>query len=406
MNLISLLRYQYSKYCFKELALMILTGFIMVTLLESVAPILYVFSMAELTKSALPATTLYFYPSTRISNMLLTSITATNDIESISSYIDQVHRDRGVAGIGKTAEWSVGGSDTDAQATHYVAYNEDMVRFASVPLQDGQWLDASVPAGFIPIIVGGAYRDQKKVDVGDTLQLSILWGDTHCMCEGYVVGILNSDDMYLRLSYGATNPGLESIAVQYQWADNTEKNQSAPIIILPASALKEYVDIQYTPGSLLFFEHQADYEAMGTGEKYGTYATHTDMLASQLKITLLIHNSDLAATIALTLFATIGLGGYSMLTVIQQKRTMSIYRVCGMSKRNGMLLQLASTFMLVLIPAAVSLSQVPNRLGNFAKLDGTFYAIYSLLLVLILLPSVVFIIANDHSRYIVQKEDM
>ncbi len=407
MKLLYLLKYQYSNFFLKELALMVLSGFIIITLLGSAAPLLYVLSMSEMTKNSIPEFTLYFYPSTRISDLMASPVNQTNNREGIADYLDQLNQINGVVGIGKTATWSVGGKNPEVQPTTYIAYNEDMVRYTSIPLYAGQWLNAPVPEGRIPIVVGGTFREKDAVNIGDNLPVQIQIDNSYYAYEGYVVGIMNHDDMYLRLSYGATKPDLESIAVQKRWADNSSSSSAGGIIIFPASALDESIQIQYNPGSLLFFDELSSYKDMGTGEKYGTYATHAEMVRSQMVTTIRRHNSDIAATIALSLLATISLGGYSMLNISTQRRMISVYRICGMKKSTGMLLQITSSSVLVLIPALISISQIPRYTVDFARLDGRFFMVYGILLLTVILPSVIYIIVyNSSQSAIIYKEEI
>ena len=157
---------------------------------------------------------------------------------------------------------------------------------------------------------------------------------------------------------------------------------------------------------MLFFDDQEDYEMLSEKEKYGTYATQQEMLEAQIKTTLRRNNNDIAATIALVLFAAIGLSGYSVLNVARQARMISIYRACGMSRIAGMFLQLTSAAILVIVPSSISLTQIPNYMENYAKVCEEFYVIYVLLLILVLIPSTIFILSDYCKSRIVQKEDM
>lgn len=280
MRFLSLLRYQYTKRGIKELFVMLLTGFIVITLMDVLTLILYTLTVAQMAKDSLPSKTVYFYPFNRISDLIIDAEGEEEPNDALIAYLTESIENSGAQGVGKMVVSSAYGEAFDE--TVYVGYNQDMIRCTTLPLLRGQWSDMDSMADEIPIIVGGAYRDQKNIDLGDTLQfdLNLENGETYT-CR--VVGILNHEDMFFDLSYGESVPTVSSIARLNRWLDNTHKDITNYIVIYPTKPFEATCDIEYSPGQLMFFEDNARLDSLNTGERYSTYATIDNMIKAQIK---------------------------------------------------------------------------------------------------------------------------
>ena len=402
MRFLSLLKYQYTKYGIKELFVMLLTGFIVITLMDAFSPLLYTLTVTQMAKESLPSKTAYFYPFDRITNILIESEGDEEKENALISCMAESTANSGALGVGQTSVCRSEYSEAAAEII-YVGYNQDMIQYTTLPLLSGQWSDMDKASDEIPIVVGGAYRDRQNVALGDALQLGFALenGETYT-CR--VVGILNRNDMYFNLSYGESDPTVYSIAELHQWANNTQSDSTDYIVIYPTKPFEEIYDIEYSPGQLMFFEDNAQLDLLNTGERYGTYTTLDDMIKTQIKRTVYLNKSSIVTTIALFMFCLMGLGGYSLLSIVRHGKMMAVYRICGMRRSYQILLQLVAVFLMVAIPAGLSLMWVPRRLGNYAILNGTFCAVYASVLIIILLPPFLLIMTGYHSSFEIRKE--
>ncbi|MEF9974769.1 MAG: hypothetical protein RR893_12680 [Clostridia bacterium] len=402
MRFLSLLRFQYSKYGVKELFMMLLTGFIVLALMDAMSPILYTLTVTNLASDSLPTNTVYFYPFDRMTRILAGLEGDARAKDEVAAYLEEATMHHKALGVGKTylIESAYGPADA---AIRYVGYNEDMVKFTTIPLLRGQWIDTNTALGEIPIVVGGAFRDQEGVDVGDVIPLDFAAeGDGVYPCR--VVGILNRNDMYFDLAFGESDPTVYSIAQLYQWKDNTYNDGTDYIVVYPTKYFDERLKIDYSPGRLLFFSHDAQVSELNQGKRYGTYATLDEMIETQIKRNLHFNNGHIVTAIALFLFCLMGLGGYALLNNIRHNRMMAIYRICGMRRSYGIFLQILSLTLLVVVPAGISLCLLPRRLDNFAMLNGTLYAMFAIVLLTIWLPPIILIATGYGSSFDVRKE--
>lgn len=402
MRFLSLLKYQYTKYGVKELFVMLLTGFIVLTLMDALSPFLYTLTVAQMAKDSLPSKTAYFYPFDRITNILEGFDGDEEKRNALIAYMAESTANSGALGVGKTNVCRTGYGEGAAE-TIYVGYNQDMIQYTTLPLLSGQWSDMDGAADEIPVVVGGAYRDRQNVALGDTLQLDFALGNSETYtCR--VVGILDRNDMYFNLSYGESDPTVYSIAELHQWLDNTHSDGTDYIVIYPTKPFEEMYDIEYSPGQLMFFKDNAQLDLLNAGERCGTYATLDDMIKTQIKRTVYLNKSSIVTTMALFMFCLMGLGGYSLLSTVRHGRMMAVYRICGMRRAYQTFLQIVAVFIMVAIPAGLSLMWIPRRLGNYAMLNGTFYAVYAVVLIIILLPSTLLIMTGYHSSFEIRKE--
>lgn len=402
MRFLSLLKYQYTKYGIKELFVMLLTGFIVITLMDALSPLLYTLTVTQMAKYSLPSKTAYFYPFDRITNILNGFAGDDEKRNALIAYMAESTANSGALGVGKTNVRRAGYNGVAAE-TIYVGYNQDMIKYTTLPLLSGQWSDMDRATDEIPIVIGGAYRDRQNVALGDTLQLDFAIGNGETyICR--VVGILNSNDMYFNLSYGESDPTVYSIAELYQWLDNTHSDGTDYIVIYPTKPFEEIYDIEYSPGQLMFFEDNAQLDSLNMGKRYGTYTTLDDMIKTQVKRTVYLNKSSIVTTMALFMFCLMGLGGYSLLGIVRHGKMMAIYRICGMRRSYQTFLQVVAVFIMVAIPAGISLMWVPQRLGNYAMLNEIFYAVYAVVLMIILLPSVLLIMTGYRSSFEIRKE--
>lgn len=401
MRFLSLLRYQYTKHGIKELFIMLLTGFIVITLMDVLTPLLYTLTVAQMAKASLPSKTVYFYPFNRISDLITNSEGEEKKNDTLIAYLAESIANSGAQGTGRTVVSCAYGEAFEE--TVYVGYNQDMIQHTTLPLLCEQWPDMDSTTDEIPIIVGGAYRDQQNIALGDTLQFdfNLESGETYT-CR--IVGILNHEDMFFDLSYGESVPTVNSIAKLNQWLDNTHKDNTSYIVIYPTKPFEAICDIEYSPGQLMFFDESTQLDSLNAGERYGTYAKLDDMIKAQIKKDVLIYKSSIVTTIALFIFCLMGLGGYSLLNIVRHRKMMAIYRICGMRRAYQTFLQIAAVFIMVAIPVGISLMWVPQRLGNYAVLNGMFYAVYTVVMIIILLPSVLLILTGYHSSFETRKE--
>jgi hypothetical protein len=321
----------------------------------------------------------------------------------LETYLSKANSEIGALGIGKMRVFE---GRYNNNGMRYIGYNDDMIKYATVPLSQGNWIEKN-DSHEIPIIVGGAFRYDKNTRVGDVLQLKLQAGsEREYSCR--VTGILNNNDMYFDISYGATDPSLYSIAIIYQWMVNTFDDGLDYIVIYPFDSIESNTEAEYSPGQLLFFEKNIDATALtkelNTGKRYGVYSLFSDMTNEQIARSLRLNNDSIVMSIALFLFCLFGLGGFSILSNVRNKRLNAIYRICGMTKTYAMVIKLSAIFMIVAFPAAISLINLPNRLDNFAMLTWPVYIAFAAALLLILIPSILLIASESGSSYDLRRD--
>lgn len=407
---------QYSKLLIRELVIMLMIVFIMFSLLDALSPLFHAITTNQYVLSALPDNTVYFYPSNRIlslfmmpSDSQLAWMKTSDNESSLEQKIDSITEEIAADGIGKTISYGIGGiSSNTGRDTLFVGYNDDLIDFVSLPLAAGAWLSEHKDEDAVPIVVGGAFRDQDHLQVGDHISPDFA-GDGSGQTDCIVVGILNKDDMYLSIEAGETEPSTFSLATLYKWEQNDSAALNKGIIIFPGDRVEKPQEAFYSAGRLFFFNEGQDTsgqeEILSTLNRYGHSKTIPEMIRNRYLRTVSINNNDVVISFSLFLFCILGLGGYTILMLEKNTRIMQIYRICGMTKAYGTGMEVLSIALMIIIPACLSLTQLKSRVGTFEVLNGMVYLCFVMILILILLPSVLYCIcAGKHRSMMLRKE--
>ena len=130
MRFLSLLKYQYTKYGMKELFVMLLTGFIVITLMDAFSPLLYTLTVTQMAKDSLPSKTAYFYPFDRITNILIESEWDEAKENALIACMTESTANSGALGVGQTSICRSEYSEAAAEII-YVGYNQDMIQYTT-----------------------------------------------------------------------------------------------------------------------------------------------------------------------------------------------------------------------------------------------------------------------------------
>ena len=401
---------QYSRLLIRELVIMLMIVFILISLFGALSPLFYSITLNRYISSALPDNAIYFYPSTRILSSILTSdsLDTENEQKSLEAMIDGIADEFAVSGIGKTRAYGIGrdwsGTSRD---TKYIGYNDDLIEFTSLPLAEGTWLDEHKEDEAVPVVVGGAFRDQDHMRVGDRLSIDFAADGAKTDCV--VVGILNEDDMYLSISAGETNPSALSLARLYRWEQDDPEAFDCGIIIFPSSRVEDHLLGIISPGCLFFFDEKRDTsiqaDMLSSLNQYGHSGALPAMLKTEYMRIVHVYNGDMVTSFSLFLFCILGLGGYTILMLEKNTRIMQVYRVCGMTKVYGTGLEILSIALPVILPACLTITQLKSRLESYLVLNSTVYLCFILILIMIMLPSVIYCIFADKRRSMMRRKE-
>lgn len=393
MRFFTLLRFQYTRYGVREICAMLLIGIVFSSLSQAMAPLIYTFHLTNMVNASLPANTLYFNPYQRIGDILSDGSTPTDQKDTLNAAILAMFSSRGAIGVGRNTAYSVSNENSQT-VTDYVGYNPDMIQFTTLPLMRGSWASMASETGDIPVVVGGAYRDQFDVDVGSLLLLNVGGGEVEPIaCR--VVGILNSEDMHYQMSYGETKPSVYSIAKLKHRFNSAYGENHDYFVIYPTARTRRAEAEEYAPGNLLFFPPEKLMQESDFSEQYGTFTRISQMVNRQYEMNLYTNSSHIVTAMAVILFCMMGLGGYALLQCVNQRKVITIYRLCGMSKKAVTALQISSILLLATVPGAMALCISPPIQDGYRMMDRTFFIVYAIVLLSILLPSVAIILTHN-----------
>ncbi len=401
---------QYSRLLIRELVIMLMIVFILFSLFGALSPLFYSITLNRHVSSALPDNAIYFYPSTRILSSILMSdsLDTEKEQQSLEELIDSIADVFAVSGIGKTRAYGIGrDSSGTGRDTEFVGYNDDLIDFTSLPLAEGTWLSEHKEEEAVPIVVGGAFRDQDHLCVGDSMTVDFAADGNKTDC--IVVGILNQDDMYFNIGAGETRPSTLSLAKLYRWEQDDPAAFDTGILIFPSSRVEERLLGITSPGCLFFFEGKQDQSSqadlLSALEQYGHSGALPSMIQNEYMRIVHTYNGNMVTAFSLFLFCILGLGGYTILMLEKNTRSVQIYRACGMTKAYGTGLEIFSIAFLVILPTCLTITQLKSRLESFFVLNGTVYLCFVLILVLILLPSVIYcVLAGKYQTMMRRKE--
>ena len=409
MKCLIVLRKQYSRFFLRELVIMLMVVFILLALYGALSPLFYSITLNRQVSSALPDNAIYFYPSQRIlSSVVMNPFDSENEQRSLDAMIDGLADEFGVSGIGKTRSYGIGrdwsGTGRD---TEYIGYNDDLIEHASLPLAEGTWLDEHMDDEAVPVVVGGAFRDQDHLRVGD--RLSIDFAADGVKTECVVVGILNEDDMYLSIGVGQTMPSTLSLATLYRWEWDDPEAFDTGILIFPSSRAEGRMLGFTSPGCLFFFDggqNTSEREAMLSSlDRYGHSGVLPEMIKNEYMRIVAVYNGDMVTSFSLFIFCILGLGGYTILMLERNTRITQIYRVCGMTKAYGTGMEILSVALLVILPAILTLVRLRGSLESYTILNGTVYLCFVMILALILLPSAIYCILAGKRRSMMRRKE-
>ena len=314
----------------------------------------------------------------------------------------------GVIGVGRAFLFENSQSEYTNNMVKYIGYNDDLIKNIHIPLEEGVWLSAAPQTQHVPIIVGGSFRDQNHLRVGDVIDLNLdpYSADTYSCV---IVGVLNHDDFYLDLAYGGTAPDANSVGVIYQWIYNNLVEATDALVIFPSERCKEISDRDYSPARLLFYPDDWNQQSVGDClqalSQYGHYASLPQLESNDYQRVLYANREHVVTAISLFLFSLLSLGGYTILNLFNERRTMEIYHMCGMTKIRGAFIQIASTSLLIIIPAILALLSFPSLLETYAMLSWPAYATFAAVIVLLLIPpSLCSLSINLHLSNMIGKE--
>ena len=408
MKHLIVLRKQYSRLFLRELVIMLMIVFILLALYGALSPLFYSITLNRYISSVLPENTVYFNPSDRISYWIIMKPRDNEtELQSLEAMIDGMADEFGISGIGKTREYGIGrdwsGTGRD---TNFIGYNDDLIEHVSLPLAEGTWLSEHKEDEAVPVVVGGAFRDQDHLRVGDHLSIDFAANGSKTDCV--VVGVLNEDDMYLRIAAGATKPNTNSLASLYRWQQDDPEAFHEGILIFPSARVEELLLGFPSPGCLFFFdgEQEPSEQAALLSEldQYGHSGTLPSLIRNEYRRFVDVYHGEMVTSFSLFLFCILGLGGYTILMLEKNTRTVQIYRVCGMTKTYGTGLEILSIALLVILPTCLTLLWLRGRLESFTILNGTVYLCFVLILVLVLLPSVIYCVVAGKNQTMMRRK--
>lgn len=408
-NFILILK-QYTKSLVREGFLILLTFFIVLTLLDALSPLFYAMSLENTIKKSLPEDTAFFSPYDRMIQILMRPYGDDGKREELEMYLEEVDVESNAVGIGRTCVFNATSSHNPSQVIKFIGYNSDMIHYSNVPLMDGLWLSEYSSDEFFPIVIGGAFRDKFDIKVGDNITLDFELNN-HEFTECKVVGILDKNDMYFELMPGGSKPDIYQLATIYQWAYNNVLPSTDAIVIFPFEKIKDNINLElfnYSSGKLLFFKGMEQGDIANSMARYNNYGRCTsidDMITNRYIKTIDVNSDNIVTAITLFIFCVLGLGGYIILIFARNKRTMQIYRICGMSKLRGIAIQIYSLLFLIGVPSLIAFLMLPFRLPAYAILTGWVYLIFVLVLVFILIPPIFSIIlVNSRLSFYIGKD--
>lgn len=377
MKTLYLVRKLYSKYLIREVVLMILIAYLIFALTIVVAPFAYMISLQNDILANINHPSIYFQPFERVQNMLDGFLFASEkDVQTMNMLLEEsINSIEGVIGQGKTSDMTFTNDEQDA--IRILGYNDDMIKYCSLPLKNGRWFDTidREQMTTLPVVIGGLYRDIYQV--GDSFDLKIDITDSVLNCS--VIGVLDDQDTYFNLGYGSTAPGLNSIAVMNKWLNMGEISEKQYILIAPLDKMNFVTPYDISKSRMLFFENGVEIdklaESLQANGEYGNYYAINTLYDNEINVTLILYKNEVVLSIVLFLFGIFGLGGYTLLTHSRNEAVFGIYFLCGMKKRTAILISLVATIFLVLIPSAVMTMLAPVYVKEMAQTGGITYLI-------------------------------
>lgn len=168
-------------------------------------------------------------------------------------------------------------------------------------------------------------------------------------------------------------------------------------------------DKDYSPARLLFYPDDWNRQSVGDClqalSQYGHYASLPQLESNDYQRALYANREHVVTAISLFIFSLLSLGGYTILNLINERRTMEIYHMCGMTKIRGAFIQIISTSLLIIIPAILALLSFPSLLETYAMLSWPAYTTFAVVIVLLLIPpSLCSLAINLHLSNMIDKE--
>lgn len=383
MKLWYLIKRSFSTSFFREMIIICLSMYMIFSLTAVLIPIGDTQTTYKTIEDSFLTDTIYYQPSLRIGNILTgMTLSDTQDVDVLRDEIAQsLSQIEGVVSIGETSHLTVPDVFGDDQSTALLVYYNQALRENTLPpLASGSWFTTENESGdYLPVVVGGTYRD--SCQVGDVFEAT-LDAQTDSTITCIIVGILDEQDLIYQLNYGATNPTLDSIAYMNQLTSLTDGG----IIIVPMEAVSLYPE-QQSVSKFLFLDSdytatsiETAYEASSLGSFYSVqtmYKTVMNNLSYQ-------YGKEIVIALALVLFGLFGLGGYTLLTSLQNERTIGIYYLCGMKRSTAILMQILTSVILTVIPVGLMLLLSPYYAERPILADNTtlFFCIVTTILIL------------------------
>lgn len=387
MKLLHLVFRQYSEYFLRETVIIILAAYLIYALTTAISPIAYTLSLTDKIESSIQQSAIYFSPYDRVSRLIDGILgRSAEDRELLESKLNEnLLGLKGVVGQGKTGEITF--SNEDQSVVRLILYNEDMIKYTTLPLAEGDWFNSyHIDDDSIPVIIGGSYRHRYNLGDVFTVNLKEKYKES-IKCK--VIAVLDDRDIYFMLGYGATSPILDSLAVMNKWTYSRLNKNEDSLLIVPQNSMG-FTDINdVSRGTLLFFDEKTDVESMASeleskGE-YGHFVSIKAIAENQMKDDLSKYNDQIVLSIVLFLFSVLGLGGYTLLSHFRNEYATGIYFLCGMSRKKAVFINLSATFILILIPTMTMTLLAPKYVQYGAGLNILTYigCLFSVIVILI-----------------------
>lgn len=251
---------------------------------------------------------------------------SVGDPEGFYRLTENISAMNGVSGVGYQMEESfLAGRNIDV-TVHAIILSEDMANI-QYPLSQGQWFDsADASDGRTQVILGGEiarlYETNELITLYQLTKTDA--GMQYVPVEARVIGKMRAPSFALSLNFASTQPEYVNMFVPYP-----------SLILTDNQSLVCADDVRFPMLSLLVFAEQ-DADVQAVKEELRRYGQPFDFNEVDrfyhAAVTFRLAN-QLPTTGVMVLGILFGLIGITYLGIYQNMKTLSIYHLCGMSRK-------------------------------------------------------------------------
>lgn len=345
MNILYLIRKQFSKYFLKELLIVLQIVVLLALLSPAVTELNNLFSVMDVAKQ-ITSPAVYFEAATYY--QIPEQITEEEHI----ARLNEIKNSQYSTGVGLVAN---AGASIDNLGVSIIFYNDDLVQNTALDFDIDNTVKATESSdGVIQVIINKTLAE--KYSLGDVILAdNIIFPVTRTnkSSELLVVGYMDEDNYYYTLKGGGSTIRLESLG------GISSVNEAIMIAVTDFDFVPKH-DIN--PSCIIFTNSLASesVDSINT-ELYtlGKGATIDDMLDESINLIVLENPIIIVSTIMLLILCLTGLCSYVYLNITNSGKSYFIYYMCGMNWVKSLWLTLVSLVIILIFAFFIAMLILP-----------------------------------------------